>query len=71
MDIRIVKEINDYIITESTGVPNALANKLGVSERTVYKYISYMKMELNAPIIFDKHLGNYRYERVCELCFKG
>ncbi len=56
---------------EQTGSPKELSNKLGVSERTIYNYISYMKVELNAPIIYDNQKGNYMYERVCLLVFKG
>ncbi len=71
MDIRLIRKLHDFIITERTGSPKELANKLGVSERTVYNYISYMKREMNAPIIFDNQKGNYLYERECELRFKG
>lgn len=71
MDIRIIKKLHEYIITERTGSPKVLANKLGVSERTVYSYISYMKMEMNAPIIYDNQKGNYMYERECLLAFEG
>jgi transcriptional antiterminator len=71
MDIRIIKKLHDFIITERTGNPKELANKLGISERTVYSYISYMKKEMNAPIIYDNQKGNYLYNRLCLLTFKG
>ena len=71
MNIRIIKKLHEYIITERTGSPKELANKLGVSERTVYSYISYMKTEMNAPIIYYNQKGNYLYGRVCELKFEG
>jgi transcriptional antiterminator len=71
MDIRIIKKIHEFIMKEQTGSPKELSNKLGVSERTIYNYISYMKVELNAPIIYDNQKGNYMYERVCLLVFKG
>ena len=58
-------------MTERTGTPKELASKLGVSERTVYNYISYMKNEMNAPIRFDNQKGTYCYKRVCELSFEG
>lgn len=58
-------------MTEQTGSPKELSNKLGVSERTIYNYISFMKVEMNAPIIYDNQKGNYIYERVCLLVFKG
>lgn len=71
MDIRIIKKLHEFIIRERTGNPKELAVKLGISERTVYSYISYMKMEMNAPIVFDNQKGNYLYERECELSFEG
>ena len=71
MDIRILKKIHDFILTERTGSPKELARKLGLSERTVYSYISYMKVEMNAPIIYDNQKGNYLYDRLCKLAFKG
>lgn len=71
MDIRIIKKIHEFITKEQTGSPKELSNKLGVSERTIYNYISYMKVEMNAPIIYDNQKGNYTYERVCLLVFKG
>ena len=71
MDIRIIIKIHDFILTEQTGSPNELSCKLGVSERTIYNYISYMKVEMNAPIIYDNQKGNYMYDRICLLVFKG
>jgi transcriptional antiterminator len=71
MDIRIIKRLHDFLLTEQSGTPDELAEKLGISVRTVYNYISYMKTEMNAPIIFDNHKGNYYYTRICELSFRG
>lgn len=71
MDIRVIKKIHGFIKTEQTGTPKMLALKLRVSERSVYNYISYMKNEMNAPIMYDTQKGNYFYKRVCELSFKG
>lgn len=71
MDIRIIKKIHEFILTERTGSPKELARKLDISERTIYNYISYMKIEMNAPILFDNQKGNYLYERECLLAFDG
>ncbi|TDE04275.1 HTH domain-containing protein [Flavobacterium sandaracinum] len=71
MDIRIIKRLHEFVITERTGTPKELAAKLGVSERSVYNYISYMKNEMNAPITYDNQKGNYFYKRECELSFEG
>lgn len=71
MDIRIIIKLHELIRAERTGTPNELSNKLGLSVRTVFNYMSFMKSELEAPISFNSQTKNYYYERVCELCFKG
>lgn len=48
-----------------------LSAKLSISVRSIYNYISFMKTELNAPIIYDSQNKKYRYERECELNFRG
>lgn len=71
MDIRIIKRLHTLLLSERTGTPKELASKLGLSERSVYNYISFMKSEMNAPIIYDNQKGNYFYVRACELNFEG
>jgi transcriptional antiterminator len=71
MDIRIIKRLHEFLLTEQSGTPNELADKLGISVRSVYNYISYMKTELNAPILFDNQKGHYLYNRSCLLTFRG
>lgn len=63
--------MHEFILMSRTGTPIELALKLSVSERTVYNYISYMKTELNAPIVFDIQKGNYCYHKKCNLNFGG
>ena len=48
-----------------------MADKLDLSERTVYNYIAYMREELKAPIVYNAALSNYCYEEDCQLNFKG
>ena len=71
MDIRIIIKLHELIEAERTGTPNELSNRLGISVRTVFNYINFMKSELEAPIVFNSQTKNYNYDRVCELCFKG
>jgi hypothetical protein len=44
-----------------TGSPKKLASKLAISERSVYNYISFMKMELQAPIVYNYQNQTYIY----------
>ena len=71
MDIRIVKRLHEIILSELTGSPKELAFKLGVSERSVFTYLCFMKTELNAPIVYNMRKESYCYRRVCGLCFWG
>lgn len=71
MDIRIIQRLHEFLLTEQSGTPNELAEKLGISVRTVYNYISYMKTEMNAPITYDSQKGNYLYDRSCAFIFNG
>ena len=51
----------DYFIrTKSTGTPKAFAKKMSLSERMLYRYLSYMK-DLGAPISFDREKMSYIY----------
>ena len=71
MNIKIIIRIHELITTRQTGTPKELADKLELSERTVYNYISYMREELKAPIVYNSALSNYCYEENCQLNFKG
>jgi len=71
MDIRIIIKLHHLISSERTGSPVDCACKLGVSERTIYNYISYMKTDLMAPINYDNNKTSYCYTSKCNLEFKG
>jgi hypothetical protein len=44
-----------------TGSPKQLASKLGITERSVYNYIAFMKREMNAPIVYNYQCMSYVY----------
>ena len=71
MDIRKIIRLHKLIKIQRTGSPRELADKLGVSERSIYNYIGYMKMELNAPISYEEKKESYRYEIDCEFNLEG
>ncbi|NBL63857.1 HTH domain-containing protein [Flavobacterium sp. NST-5] len=71
MDIRIIIKLHELISTERTGNPKACAEKLNISERTIYNYVSFMRRELKAPIIFNVIKGCYCYDGECKLRFRG
>ena len=53
----------DQILAERKFVPRQeLQERLGVSWATLKRDLAYLKDRLNAPIIFDRDLGGYRFE---------
>ena len=51
----------DYLIhLKSTGTPSNCANKIGISERSLYDYLKMLK-EMGAPIRFSRNRGTYYY----------
>ena len=48
MRIQYIKYIHEKILIEGTGSPKELALLLNTSERTIYNYIKYMRLELKA-----------------------
>jgi len=51
----------DYLIhLKSTGTPSRCAEKIGISERSLYDYLKILK-EMGAPIKFSRNRGTYYY----------
>jgi predicted DNA-binding transcriptional regulator YafY len=51
----------DYLIhLKSTGTPANCANKIGISERSLYDYLKILK-EMGAPVKFSRNRGTYYY----------
>lgn len=54
--------IEQLIKRKATGCPKELAKKVGLSERTLFEYLSFLKRELKAPIKFCKQRKSYYYQ---------
>ena len=61
--------IHELIKRHQTGPPKALSARIGVSERTVYHYIRFMKTELNTPVKWSATKQSYVYETYGDLNF--
>lgn len=54
----------DLLLADRKFVPRKeLEERLGVSWATLKRDLNYMKDRLNAPIVFDRSLGGYRFDR--------
>ena len=52
----------DYLIKiKGTGTPDEMAKKLGISQRTLFNYLNYLKA-LGAPINYCKNRKSYYYD---------
>jgi len=71
LDIKIIIKIHELLKADNAGNSEELSKRLGLSVRSVYNYVTFMKTELNAPIKYNSQTKNYNYDRVCELCFRG
>lgn len=56
-----LRRLDELIRTKGTGAPKQLARRLGISERSLFEYISLMK-ELGAPIRYSRSTQSYWYE---------
>jgi len=57
-----LEKIDKLIRRKQTGTALQLADKLGISRRTVLEYLSLMK-ERGAPIFFDRVRKSYCYSQ--------
>ena len=62
--------IDQFIKTKSTGTPDELALKIGLTKRSIFHYVKFMKEELNAPIAYSSQRCSYVYEEVGSFGFK-
>lgn len=58
--IALLERVDQLIRLKSTGRPKNLAERLNVSEATVFRMIETMK-ELNAPVYYDISRQSYAY----------
>ena len=64
--ITILERVDSLIRRKATGSASELANRLGISRRSVYDIINIMKM-MDAPIVYDNIRKTFVYEYECEL----
>jgi predicted DNA-binding transcriptional regulator YafY len=63
MNIEKFKYFIHLVEKERTGNASDLALKLEVSERTIYSYVRVLRVELNAPIAFNRYKQTYFFSK--------
>ena len=56
----ILCRMDQIIRMKNTGRPSAFAYRLGISERTPYTYLNYLK-GMGANISYNRHCSTYEY----------
>jgi predicted DNA-binding transcriptional regulator YafY len=59
--INRLKSLDYFIKSQTTGNARELAEKLEITERSVYNYLNLMK-SMGAPIVFSSYRQSYVYE---------
>jgi predicted DNA-binding transcriptional regulator YafY len=61
--LNLLLRLDQFIRQKGTGSPPEFAQKMGVSERSLYEYLKVLK-DLGAPIRFSRQERSYYYEKV-------
>jgi transcriptional antiterminator len=57
-----IQKLIALIHSGNTGSPKTLAEKLGVSERMIYKYIDIIKTDFKAPVKYNRSSKTYYFK---------
>ncbi len=61
-----LQQLNELVKQENTGTPKELADKLGISERSVYNLVEFLK-DWDAPICYCRKQKTYYYSGCFDL----
>jgi predicted DNA-binding transcriptional regulator YafY len=67
--INLLRRVDQLIRLKATGTPKGLAQRLGMSESTLYRVIDEMKC-MDFPIAYDKQQQSYYYEKEVRFSFE-
>jgi len=62
VDLVKLDRLDNLIRRKATGCPEDLAKQLELSRSTLFEIISFLRIEMNAPIIYNKYSLSYEYE---------
>jgi len=61
VDLVKLDRLDNLIRRKATGKPEDLAKRLGLSRSTLFEIISYLRGEMNAPIVYNRYNSSYEY----------
>lgn len=59
----VIRKMDHLIRIKGTGSPRELADRLGISERSLYYYLALLR-DLDAPVAYDRIRKSYYYEEI-------
>lgn len=69
IDLTRVMTLDFLIRQKATGSPETLATRLGISRRTLFFTLNFMRDSLNAPIAYNRFRETYFYAEKGLFCF--
>ncbi len=57
-----IQKLIECIHAGNTVAPKTIAEKLGISERMIYKYIDIIKADFKAPVKYNRSTKTYYFE---------
>lgn len=66
VDLTLLRKIHECICHESTGCPDYMAKKFGISKRFLHVILDYLKTEFDAPIAYSRLRETYYYKKEWE-----
>lgn len=61
--------LNTLIEQEKTGTPKEFAKRLGISERTLNRYLNILRYEYDVEIAYSRVNKSYYYKNSVEIIF--
>lgn len=61
MDLTKIERMDLLIRTNATGNPKDFARRMGMSARSLFNYLNFMKIRLGAPIEYSNNMQSYFY----------
>lgn len=61
IDLVKLDRLDGLIRRRATGKPADLAKRLNMSRSSLFEFICFLRVEMRAPIIFNKYVCSYEY----------
>lgn len=61
VDLVKLDRLDNLIRRQATGSPTELAKRLGLSRSSLFEFIVFLRVEMNAPIHYNKCISSYVY----------